>query len=260
MAFIESGVKHREIMRKCYYTVLYLCCFHLASPAQALNELMADYPGPSYKGYALLGVQGKDTLECSIAFDRKLEALAIPDKVRKIFVLIDTSLYRVLPESMEISGFGFSVKGKRHDYGLFFDSGQPPGMARAYFLKKIVVGVIDLYKYDQVEEIFDRWGPQVLANTQRTIPDPARLNRGRLAPKTYYVIGKSDSSRAEYSNPTKLPALRKQHVAPFLADYPDLLAIIPEKFSIGELKRYLQDYNYWRRQQMVSEKRIQQYP
>ena len=172
-------------MRKYYYSILCLCCFQSSSSAQPVNEGMTDNPGPFYKGYALPGVQGKDTLACSIAFDRKLESLAIPDMVGKIFLLIDSSMFRVLPADLEITGFGFEAKGKQHDYGLYFAYGQTPEKNRAYFIKIEVAGAIDLYKYDQVEELYNTWGPEVLKQTNRTIPNTTPVNKSRLGLKTH---------------------------------------------------------------------------
>lgn len=238
-------------MCKYLFTLFYLCCFQPGSHAQPVHEKMMDNPGPFYKGYALRGEHGKDTLACSIAFDSKLEVLTIPDMAGKVFLLMDSIVFRVVPEDLNIIGFGFEAKGKQHDYGLFFAYSQFPQKNIGYFLKKMVPGTIDLYKFEQVEKIYSTWGTEAQKQTKRTTPNANPSNKGGYGLKTRYVIGKTDNTREEYVNPIMLPSMRKQYVASFFEDYPELLAMIPEKFSIRKLKRYVKDYNFWRRQREV---------
>jgi hypothetical protein len=193
-----------------------------------------------YKGYVL---QDNDTIPCKIYFPEKLP---YPDKLPAVAIILEDSIRKVLPGRQSVVGFGFSDNNKQTHYGIQLDTtllGDIHGM----FIQKYVAGRISLYQEKVTDMLYNPIAPKSTPSSTA----PQNNQAGNVKPaktisstKVIYHIQKQDSTLA-HERRWRLPALRKQYLAPYISDYPELLAMVPEQFSAKELVRFVQDYNYW---------------
>jgi len=234
-------------------TLMWLWLCGLQVQAQKKRQL----PG-FLNGYAL---NGHDTIRCRLAFNH---SFPYPDRTSDITLDLDGEMMTFAAADGLITGFGVEDGGKLFEYGIILDA--VPGRKKSgFYAKKLVAGSIDLYEYMVDTKIYNP-----IAGSSKTAPDASVANAGNnpaykyststkqnsstaqyttTSTKKVYFIGKYDPNALAFTNPVKLPALKKEWLAPFISDYPALLETIPEKFTKKELTRMIQEYNYWRLKQ-----------
>lgn len=235
-------------------TLLWVCLCGIQAQAQKKR------PQPGFlNGYAL---NGHDTIRCRLAFNH---SFPYPERVSEITVDFDGEVMTFAAADCLITGFGVEDGGKLFEYGIILD-GFNGRKKSGFFAKKLVAGTIDLYETPVDTKIYS---PTSSRSSNRTDDvssaslDAIRNGLGNRAKytsnekftstsqynttstKKIYFIGKYDAQSNTFNNPVKLAALKKEWLAPFIADHPDLLETIPEKFTRKELTRIIEEYNYW---------------
>jgi hypothetical protein len=212
-----------------------------ARPSSGSAKQTAEGQPGFLPGYAL---HGTDTIQCMLGFNH---SFPYPGRVEQITLDLQGEIMTFDAADGLITGFGVIEAGKLFEYGLIID-GFNGRKKTGYFAKKLVAGSIDLYE-QQVNTRLNRPGAQNNgnANTQSGRM-PGSGNSIQSTEKRYFV-GKYNASDSSFINPIKLQALRKEYLAPFISDYPELLEDVPKKFNRKYLMRIIEDYNYWKRKQ-----------
>lgn len=223
---------------------LAVCSTSLQAQAPKKNT---EVPSGFLPGYAL---NGHDTIRCKLAFDH---SFPYPDRADQITIDFDGEVMTFEAADGLITGFGVQEAGKWFEYGLIMDSFN--GRKKTgYFAKKLVAGSIDLYEQHVDTELSVPKGyNNGQAENQAWAKSPGGLVGGNYSIKgtaKKYYMGKYSTGDTGFVNPVQLPAMKKEWLAPFIADYPALLETIPEKFSKKELTRFIEEYNYWKGKNM----------